>query len=110
MPEENDKNVSEHEVPMAEDNDQKPPAQTKIAPENTDRNPSEQSNIVLAQFDQPEQAAAALGDLMEAGFLNVEQEVEGKETELVVDPDAHEREAHTIVQEHGGLEIDLPNE
>ena len=101
MPEENDKNLSEHELPTA---------QTNIAPEDGGQNPSEQSNIVLAQFDQPEQAAAALDDLMRAGFLNVEQEVEGKETELVVDPDAHEREAHHIVQEHGGVEVDLTNE
>ncbi len=103
MPEENDKNSSERKAP-------KPQDQSTIVPEDRHQKPSEQSNIVLAQFDHPEQAAAALDDLMEAGFLNVEQEVEGKETEVVVDPDAHEREAHQIVQEHGGVEIDLTNE
>jgi hypothetical protein len=76
-------------------------------PENNDDPLLEPNQIVLAQFDRPEQAAAALEELMRAGFLNVEQEVEGERTDLIVDPGGRRSEVEEILALHAGVEINL---
>src|ERR1041384_2487340 len=55
-----------------------------------------------------EDAAAALGELLAVGFINVEQEVQEERTELVVDPGEREDELREILTKHRGVEIKLP--
>ena len=56
-----------------------------------------------------EDAAAALGELLDAGFINVEQEVEGGRTVLVLDAGDQQKRAREILTAHGGLEFDSPS-
>lgn len=63
---------------------------------------------LLAAFGLAEDAAAALGELLDAGFINVEQEVEGGRTVLVLDAGDQQKRAREILAAHGGLEFDLP--
>lgn len=63
---------------------------------------------LLAAFGGTEDAAAALDELLDAGFINVEREVEGGRTVLVVDAGPRENQARQILVAHGGLEFDLP--
>ena len=76
-------------------------------PENKDDRLSKPNQIVLAQFDRPEEAAAALDELMRAGFLNIEQEVEGERTELIIDPGERRSEVEEILALHEGVQINL---
>jgi len=63
----------------------------------------------LAAFGRTEDAAAALGELLDAGFINVEQEVEGGRTVLVLDAGDQQKRAREILTAHGGLEFDSPS-
>ena len=63
---------------------------------------------ILAAFGSAEDAAAALGELLDAGFINVEQEVEGGRTVLVLDAGDQQKRAREILAAHGGLEFDPP--
>jgi hypothetical protein len=62
----------------------------------------------LAAFGRTEDAAAALDELLNAGFINVEQEVEGERTVLVVDAGPRENQARQMLAAHGGVEFDPP--
>jgi hypothetical protein len=53
-------------------------------------------------------AAAALGELLDAGFINVEREVEGGRTVLVIDVGNQEKRAREILNAYGGVEFDQP--
>lgn len=64
---------------------------------------------LLAAFDRPEGAAAALEKLLAAGFINVERETEGRRTVLVLDAGNQQDEARAILAEHGGAEFDPPS-
>ena len=64
---------------------------------------------VLASFSRPENAAVALEKLLDAGFINVEQEVEGRRTVIIVDAGDRQAQAREIIAEHGGTEFDPPN-
>jgi len=64
---------------------------------------------ILAAFGRPEDAAVALEKLLDAGFINVEQEVEGGRTVVVLDAGDRQDQAHEILAEHGGVEFDPPN-
>ena len=63
---------------------------------------------LLAAFGRTEDAAAALGELLDAGFINVEQEIEGPRTVLVLDAGTRQKQAREILAAHGGLEFDPP--
>jgi hypothetical protein len=63
---------------------------------------------LLAAFGRTEDAAAALGELLDAGFINVEQEVDGGRTVLVLDVGNQQKRAREILVAHGGVEFDLP--
>jgi hypothetical protein len=64
---------------------------------------------LLASFDHPEDAAAALEKLLGAGFINVEQETEGRHTVLVLDAGERQAEARAIFAEHDGVDLDPPS-
>ena len=68
---------------------------------------SESSGIVVATFAGKDVARRALEDLLDAGFLNVEQEAAGNQTDVLVEPDGREGEAMAILSRHGGVGVDL---
>jgi hypothetical protein len=70
-------------------------------------NPQESARVVPATFARRQDAKAALEDLLDAGFLNVEQEMEGERTDVLVDPAGREAEALAILTAHGGTRVDL---
>jgi hypothetical protein len=45
----------------------------------------------------------------DAGFINVEREVEGGRTVLVLDAGDQQKRAREILATHGGVEFDLPS-
>ena len=63
---------------------------------------------LLAAFGSGDDAAAALSELLDAGFINVEREVEGGRTVLVIDVGHQEKRAREILNAHGGVEFDQP--
>lgn len=72
------------------------------------RRKSQAMGLVVATFARKDAARRALEDLLDAGFLNIEQEVEGRQTEVLVEPDGREAEAAAILARHGGIRVDLP--
>jgi hypothetical protein len=61
------------------------------------------NTILMATFRQRERATQAVGDLLDVGFLNVEQEQDGQSTLVIVDAADRAREARTIIERHGGV-------
>jgi hypothetical protein len=66
------------------------------------------STIVLATFSQPRAGRAAVEDLLDAGFSNLEQEQDGDALLVTVEADDRVAEARAIVARYGGVEIDQP--
>jgi hypothetical protein len=66
------------------------------------------NTIVLATFSQPGAGRAAVEDLLDAGFINVEQEQDGEDVLVTVDAGPRAAEARAIVARYGGVEIDQP--
>ena len=64
---------------------------------------------LFAGFGRTEDAAAALTELLDAGFINVEREVDGGRTVLVLDAGDQQNRAREILAAHGGLEFDPPS-
>jgi hypothetical protein len=64
---------------------------------------------LLAAFGRADDATAALDELLDAGFLNVEQEAEGGRTVLVLDAGDRPDQARRILAAHGGIEFDRPS-
>ncbi len=65
---------------------------------------------VLATFGRAGAAAAVVEKLLDAGFVNVEQEVEGSRTVVIVDAGDRLDLAREILVEQGGVEFDPPDE
>jgi hypothetical protein len=65
---------------------------------------------VLATFGRPQDAAAAVEKLLDAGFVNVEQEVDGALTMVIVDGGDRQDHAREILLEYGGVEVDPPGQ
>jgi hypothetical protein len=65
---------------------------------------------VLATFARPRDAAVAVEKLLDTGFVNVEQEVEGALTMVMVDAGDQQDLAREILVEQGGVEFDPPDE
>jgi hypothetical protein len=63
---------------------------------------------LLVAFGRSDDAAAALDELLDAGFINVEQEAEGGRTVLVLDAGDRTDRARKILAAHAGLEFDRP--
>ncbi len=61
----------------------------------------------MATFPDKDVARRALEDLLDADFLNVEQEAAGNRTDVLVEPDGREAEARAILSRHGGVRLDL---
>ena len=64
---------------------------------------------LFAGFGRTEDAAAALTELLDAGFINVEREVDGGRTVLVLDAGDQQNRAREILAAHGGHEFDPPS-
>jgi len=65
---------------------------------------------VLATFGRPRDAAVAVEKLLDAGFVNVEQEVEGSLTLVIVDAGDRQDLVREILIEQGGVEFDPPDQ
>jgi hypothetical protein len=65
---------------------------------------------VLATFERPQDAAAAVEKLLDTGFVNVEQEAEGALTMVIVDAGDRQDRAREILTELGGAEFDAPGQ
>jgi hypothetical protein len=66
------------------------------------------NTIVLATVSQPGAGKAAVEDLLDAGFINLEQEQDDEDMLVTVDAGARAAEAGAIVARYGGVEIDQP--
>jgi hypothetical protein len=66
------------------------------------------NTIVLATFSQPGAGKAAVTDVLDAGFIDVEQEEDGDDMLVTVDAGDRAAEARAIVARRGGVEIDQP--
>lgn len=60
---------------------------------------------MMATFDSIAQAVAAVTDLLNAGFLNVEHEQNGSAALVVVDPGERVADVQRIFAAHGGVEL-----
>ncbi len=60
---------------------------------------------MMASFNSNVQAVAAVTDLLNAGFLNVEHEQSGASALVVVDPGERVADVHKIFAAHGGVEL-----
>jgi hypothetical protein len=60
---------------------------------------------MMATFNNNAQAKAAVTDLLNAGFLNVEHEQNGAASLVVVDPGERVADVHQIFAAHGGVEL-----
>ena len=60
---------------------------------------------MMATFNSNAQAVAAVTDLLNAGFLNVEHERNGSAALVVVDPGERVADVHRIFTTHGGEEL-----
>jgi hypothetical protein len=64
------------------------------------------NTILLATFSQPGAGKAAVTDLLDAGFSNLEHEQDGDDTLVTVEAGDRAPEARAIVARYGGVEID----
>ena len=64
---------------------------------------------VMATFGRPQDAAVALQKLLDTGFVNVEQEMDGDRTTVIVDAGDRQDQPREILFEHGGVEFDPPS-
>jgi hypothetical protein len=60
---------------------------------------------IMATFNNNAQAVAAVTDLLNAGFLNVEHEQNGAAALVVVDPGDRADDVYSIFAAHGGVEM-----
>ena len=65
---------------------------------------------VLATFGRPQDAAVAVEKLLDAAFINVEHEVDGDRTTVIVDAGDRQDLAREILVEQGGVEFDPPDQ
>jgi hypothetical protein len=59
----------------------------------------------MATFNDDSQAVAAVNELLNAGFLNVEHERDGADSLVIVDPGSRAGDARRIFVAHGGKEL-----
>jgi hypothetical protein len=64
---------------------------------------AERADVLMATFAQRGQARQAVEDLLDAGFLNVQSDVEGSRTVVILNTQGRAREALDIVARHGGV-------
>jgi hypothetical protein len=64
------------------------------------------NTIVLGTFSRPAGGKAAVTDLLDAGFINVEQEQDADDLLVTVDAGDRAAEARAIFARYGGVEID----
>ena len=63
------------------------------------------TNPLMATFTDDTQAVAAVTDLLNAGFLNVEHERDGADSLVIVDPGNRATDVRRIFVAHGGKEL-----
>jgi len=68
------------------------------------RQPDRRSTLMFAFRDRGE-AVAALEELLDAGFLNVAEEIDGGETVLIVDTGGKPEDARRVAVRHHGIEL-----
>jgi hypothetical protein len=63
------------------------------------------SDAILATFADRQSALAAVTDLLDEAFINVQQEQDGRVTLVIVDAGQRVAMARAIITRHGGTEI-----
>jgi hypothetical protein len=66
----------------------------------------EVSEAILATFANRQRALAAVTELLDEAFINVQQEQDGQVTLVIVDADQRPDRARAIIARHGGAELD----